>query len=63
MKIEVRYFYEGWQEVSREEAYRVIEHLYRTTLCHVGEEKISWLQNNFLRGITVEELLNLKKEE
>ena len=57
MKIEVKTFYNGWKEVSKEQAKQFVLHIIRNASAIKEEEINDYINKNKLRGITVEKLL------
>lgn len=57
MKIEVKTFYNGWKEVSKEQAKQFVLHIIRGISAIKEEEINDYINKNKLRGITVEKLL------
>lgn len=57
MKIEVKTYFNGWKEVSKEQAKKFVLHIIRNASAIKPEETNDYINQNRLRGITVEELL------
>ena len=55
--MEVKAWYSGWHEVTKEQAIRFVNTMRRGSTLNI-EEFIKNMYDKHLRGITVEELLN-----
>jgi hypothetical protein len=54
--IEVRAYFSGWHEVDKETAKRFCKHMIKGSIAVPQDKKVQWLEENYLRGITVAEL-------
>lgn len=55
-KIEIKSLFTDWHEVSEEQARRYVRHLLRSLPMIAKDKKTEWIEQNRLRGITVNEL-------
>lgn len=56
--IEIKTFLTDWHEVSREKAEKYIKRVMRGAVALTDTEKVKFVEEKQLRGITVEELLH-----
>lgn len=59
--IEIKKIITGWHEASKDEAKRYVLFLLKSTQAIPTNEKAAYINENWLRGITVEELLAMDK--
>lgn len=59
--IEIKGLFYGWKEVDKETAKKFVEGLLNGITTMALDEKIKYIENNRLRGITVKELLEGEK--
>lgn len=60
-RIEFKTFFNGWKEVSKEQAKELVLHIIRHASAIKPSEINDYINKNKLRGITVEELLKENK--
>jgi len=56
--IEVRAYFSGWHEVDKETAKRFCKRMMKGSIAVPQDKKVQWLEENYLRGITVAELFD-----
>ncbi len=62
-KIEVKTLFNGWKKVSYEQAENCVEHWLKSITTMKIEEKINYINENKIKGITVQEILENQKKD
>ena len=52
MKIEIKPLFDGWKEVTEEQALEYAKTLYKNITTKVDDEKVIYINTNRIRGIT-----------
>lgn len=55
--IQFKFIFSGWKEVDKEKAKELVNHLLNGITMMSGQKRIDYINQNRLKGITVEELL------
>lgn len=57
--VQVKLIFSGWKLVNKETAKSLIEHWIKGITMMSGQKKIDYINQNCLKGITVEQLLEV----
>lgn len=61
--IEVKTLFHGWKEVSYERAKECVQNWMNGILTKSGQEKVDYINTELIKGITVQELLEYKRQQ